>query len=247
MFSTSWKLVASAARAGLSVWKSELLGTTTCPPWTGGSISPYASLIACLASSLVRDRVPGSVPTPIPPAAGVASWALPRRGKRAADKPRAPARNKKWRRSTEVRSSSCNSRARSRSSSPFGSRSFIETLLLSPTRLVRGRYRRHLRGGKWLRPLNHNEEYHQPRPFFEIVCTSFTVPSRFQESVSTVADRLPHNAGWSATHSLRTAPWASHHSRRLTRGVLWRFETGSMRQWPTQCGRSTTNWPRATI
>src|SRR5215216_3203997 len=173
MFSTSWKLVASAARAGLSVWKSELLGTTICPPWTGGSISPYASLTAWLASSLLRDRVPGSVPAPIPPAAGVASWALPRRGKRAADKPRAPARNKKWRRSTEVRSSSCNSRARSRSSSPFGSRSLIETLLLSPTRLVRGRYRRlvrgryrrHLRGGKWLRPLIHDEEYHQARPF----------------------------------------------------------------------------------
>src|SRR5215207_9689232 len=96
MFSTSWKLVASAARAGLSVWKSELLGTTICPPWTGGSISPYASLIACLASSLVRDWVPGSVPTPIPPAAGVASWAPPRRGKRAADKPRAPARSETW-------------------------------------------------------------------------------------------------------------------------------------------------------
>src|SRR5215203_7030055 len=158
MFSTSWKLVASAARAGLSVWKSELLGTTTCPPWTGGSISPYVSLIACLASSLVRDRVPGSVPTPTPPAAGVASWALPRRGKRAADKPRAPARSKKWRRSTEVRSSSCNFRAISRSPSRCGSR----TLLHSPTRLVRGRYWCHLGGGTWLRPLDHGEEYHRP-------------------------------------------------------------------------------------
>src|SRR3954453_9761115 len=166
MFSTSWKLVASAARAGLSVWKSELLGTTTCPPWTGGSISPYTSLIACLASSLLRDRVPGSVPTPIPPAAGVAPWAPPRRGKRAADKPRAPARSKKWRRSTEVRSSSCNSRASSCSLSRFGSRLLIETLLHPPTRLVRGRYQRHLGDGKGLRPLNQDEEYHQAGPFF---------------------------------------------------------------------------------
>src|SRR5215216_556820 len=188
MFSTSWKLVASAARAGLSVWKSELLGTTICPPWTGGSISPYASLTAWLASSLLRDRVPGSVPAPIPPAAGVASWALPRRGKRAADKPRAPARSKKWRRSTEVRSSSCNSRARSRSSSPFGSRLLIEILLLSPTRLVRGRYRRHLRGGKWLGPLIHDEEYHQPRSFLRSLATRSRYRSsfknRFQQSLT---------------------------------------------------------------
>src|SRR5215217_7075106 len=96
-------------------------------------------------------------------------------------------------------------------------------------------------------PLKPRRRISPAKTIFEIACNSFPVPSWFQEPVSTVADRLPHNAGWSATHSLRTAPWASHHLPRQTRRVLWSFETGSMRQWPTRCGCSTTNWPRATI
>ena len=115
-------------------------------------------MIACSASALAEGP-PASVPAPIPPAAGVASWALPRRGKSRRQAEGAGAQQEV----TPIDGGALQFVQQPRKiplAFSFGLRSSSKHSFSHQH--GQGRYRRHLGGGKWLRPSNHAEEYHQP-------------------------------------------------------------------------------------